>query len=134
MNSIIQTYNIFGAFKKAIFDIPTEDEDYNSVTLSLQRLFFDLLVKDKPVSTNKLIKSFGWGKEQIYMQHDVQEFNLLLSELMEKKMKGTTSEGIFNNLFKGNLTNYIECIDVNYKSEKDENFSDIQLTVKVRNK
>ena len=131
MNSMIQTLNIFGAFKKAVFDIPTNEEDYNSVSLSLQRLFYDLMVKDTPVSTNKLIKSFGWGIEQMNIQHDVQEFNLLLSELMEKKMKGTPGEGTFSKLFEGKLINYIECINVNFRSEKEERFCDIQLTVKV---
>lgn len=132
MNSMIQTLNILCAFKKAVFDIPTQDDDYSSVSLSLQRLFYDLMVKDTPVSTNKLIKSFGWGREQMNVQHDVQEFNLLLSELMEKKMKGTPGEGTFSKLFEGKLINYINCINVNYRSEKEERFCDIQLTVKVK--
>ncbi len=132
MNSMIQTLNIFGAFKKAVFDIPTKEDDYNSISLSLQRLFYDLIVKESPVSTNKLIKSFGWGQEEINMQHDVQEFNLLLADLMERKMKGTPGEGTFSRLFEGRLINYIECINVEYKSEKEERFCDLQLTVKVK--
>lgn len=131
MNSMIQTLNIFGAFKKAVFDIPTIEDDYNSISLSLQRLFYDLMIKESPVSTNKLIMSFGWGKEEMNMQHDVQEFNLLLGELMEKKMKGTPGEGTFSRLFEGRLMNYIKCLDVDYKSEKEERFCDLQLTVKV---
>ncbi len=131
MNSMIQTLNIFGAFKKAVFDIPTLEEDHNLISLSLQRLFYDLIIKETPVSTNKLIMSFGWGREQMNMQHDVQEFNLLLGELMEKKMKGTPGEGTFSRLFEGKLMNYIECLDVDYKSEKEERFCDLQLTVKV---
>jgi len=131
MNSMIQTLNIFGAFKKAVFDIPTHDDDYNSISLSLQRLFYDLMVKETPVSTNKLISSFGWGKEEMNMQHDVQEFNLLLGELMDKKMRGTPGEGTFGRLFEGRLINYIECLNVEYKSEKEERFCDLQLTVKV---
>jgi len=131
MNSMIQTLNIFGAFKKAVFDIPTGEEDYNSISLSLQRLFYDLIVKETPVSTNKLIMSFGWGREEMNMQHDVQEFNLLLGELMERKMKGTPGEGTFSKLFEGKLINYIECFNVDYKSEKEERFCDLQLVVKV---
>lgn len=131
MNSMIQTLNIFGAFKKAVFDIPTKEDDYNSISLSLQRLFYDLMLKETPVSTDKLIMSFGWGREEMNMQHDVQEFNLLLGELMEKKMKGTPGEGTFSRLFEGKLINYIECFNVDYKSEKEERFTDLQLTVKV---
>ena len=130
MNSMLQTLNVFGSFKKAVFQIPTNDEDYNSVALSLQRLFYDLMKDSSPISTNRLIKSFGWGREQIHIQHDVQEFNLLLSDVMEKKMKGTPVEGTFSKLFEGKIINYIKCVNVNYKSEKEEKFNDIQLTVK----
>jgi hypothetical protein len=133
MNSMLQTLNVLGSFKKAVFQIPTNDqEDYNSVALSLQRLFYDLMKNTYPVSTNKLVKSFGWSKEDILIQHDVQEFNLHLSEVMKKKMKGTPGEGTFSNLFEGKLVNYIECLNVSYKSEKSEQFCDLQLTVKVR--
>jgi len=132
MNCLIQTFNIFGTLKKAVFEIRTQKNDYDSFSLSLQRLFYDLMIKETPVSTNKLIKSFGWGQEEINMQHDVQEFNLLLGELMERKMKGTPGEGTFSRLFEGRLINYIECINVDYKSEKEERFCDLQLTVKVK--
>jgi ubiquitin carboxyl-terminal hydrolase 7 len=132
MNSMLQTLNIMGAFKKAVFQIPTNDQDdYNSVALSLQRLFYDLMKNTNPVSTNKLVKYFGWSKEDILIQHDVQEFNLHLSDVMKKKMKGTPGEGTFSNLFEGKLINYIECLNVSYKSEKIEHFCDLQLTVKV---
>lgn len=130
MNSMLQTLNVFGCFKRAVFQIPTNEDDYNSVSLSLQRLFFDLMRDTSPISTNRLVKSFGWGREQIHIQHDVQEFNLLLSDVIEKKMKGTPGEGTFAKLFEGKLINYIQCVHVNYKSEKEEKFSDLQLTVK----
>lgn len=132
MNSMLQTLNIFGGFKRAIFQIPTQTEDNSSVALSLQRLFYDLIIGSSPASTNQLIKSFGWSKNDTMIQHDVQEFNLLLGEIMKKKLKGTPGEETFSNLFEGKLINYIECVNVDYKSEKEEKFSDLQLTVKVR--
>lgn len=132
MNSLLQTLNILGAFKKAVFQIPIVLDDYeNSISLSLQRLFYDLLKDENPVSTAKLINSFGWGKEQIQEQHDVQEFNLVLSEAMERKMKNTRVEGTFSQLFEGKLINYIHCLEVDYKKNIEEKFCDLQLTVKV---
>jgi len=130
MNSMLQTLNIFGSFKRAVFQIPTAEDDYHSVALSLQRLFYDLMTDSHPVSTNRLVRSFGWGKEQMHIQHDVQEFNILLSDIMEKKMKGTPGEGTFNKHFAGILNNYIKCVNVDYKSNKEEKFMDLQLTVK----
>lgn len=132
MNSMLQTLNVLGYFKNAVFQIPldpNEDKDM-SVAYSLQKLFYDLLVEKKPISTNRLVKSFGWSRDQIFIQHDIQEFNLQLSDLMEKRMKGTSVEGTFKFLFEGKVLNYIECLDVEYKSNKEESFSDIQLTVK----
>jgi len=131
MNSMLQTLNIINSFKKAVFNIPTQNDEYSSVALSLQRLFFDLMTDVNPVSTNKLIRSFGWGRDQIEIQHDVQEFNLLLSDIMEKKMAGTKGEGTFANLFEGKILNYIQCTNIDFNSSKEEKFCDLQLTVKV---
>jgi hypothetical protein len=132
MNSLLQTLNILGAFKKAVFQIPFINDDYeNSISLSLQRLFYDLIKDENPVSTGRLINSFGWGREQIQEQHDIQEFNLVLSEAMERKMKNTRVEGTFSHLFEGKLINYIHCLEVDYKKNIEEKFCDLQLTVKV---
>jgi ubiquitin C-terminal hydrolase len=130
MNSMLQTLNILGYFKKAVFQIPISDDKTKSVPFSLQRLFYDLMNENEPISTNKLTQSFGWSRDQIFVQHDVQEFNLLLSDVMENSMKGTKVEGTFKHLFEGKILNYIECLDVDYKSNKVEPFCDLQLTIK----
>ena len=130
MNSMLQTLYSIYPFRKAVFQIPTEKDDYSSIILSLQRLFFDLTTNHSPVSAKNLIKSFGWTREQIQIQHDVQEFNQLLIEVMENKMKGTADEGSFSKMFTGKYNNYIQCLNVDYHSEIKETFNEIQLTVK----
>ena len=96
----------------------------------MQRLFYDLLTNHSPVSARNLINSFGWTREQIQIQHDVQEFNQLLIEEMENKMKGTSVEGSFNKMFTGKYNNYIQCLYVDCRREIEESFNEIQLTVK----
>jgi ubiquitin carboxyl-terminal hydrolase 7 len=130
MNSMLQTLYSIHPFKKAVFQIPTDKDDNSSIVLSLQRLFYDLITNHSPVSARNLINSFGWTREQIQIQHDVQEFNQLLIEEMEKKMKGTSVEGSFNKMLTGKYNNYIQCIDFDYRSEIEEKFNEIQLTVK----
>lgn len=132
MNSLIQTLFHIGYFRRAVFQIPLDSNETQgeSVVYSLQRLFYDLMQEKSPASTNKLINSFGWSREEIFIQHDVQEFNLMLNDLMENKMKGTKSEGTFKYLFEGTSENYIECLEVPYRSIKVEKFYDLQLTVK----
>ena len=131
MNSLLQTLYSLKYFRKAVFQIPVENNENNdSVVYSLQRLFYDLMNQKNPVSTNKLVKSFGWTRDEMFIQHDVQEFNLLLNDLMDTKMKGTKSEGTFKYLFEGSCENYIECLDMQFKSNKIEKYYDLQLTVK----
>ena len=130
MNSMLQTLYSLYPFKKAVFQIPTDKDDYSSIVLSLQRLFYDLITNHSPVSARNLINSFGWTREQIQIQHDVQEFNQLLIEEMENKMKGTSVEGSFNKMLTGKYNNYIQCLNVDCRREIEETYNEIQLTVK----
>ena len=133
MNSMLQTLYSIYPFKKAVFQIPTDKDDYSSIVLSLQRLFYDLITNHCPVSARNLINSFGWTREQIQIQHDVQEFNQLLIEEMEKRMKGTSVEGSINKMLTGKYNNYIQCMNVDCKREIEETYNEIQLTVKGYN-
>ena len=45
-------------------------------------------------------------------------------------MKGTSVEGTIAKLFEGHTVNYINCVDVEYKSERKEAYLDLQLDVK----
>jgi ubiquitin carboxyl-terminal hydrolase 7 len=128
MNSMLQTLNILGYFKQALFDI--EEENIEDIAYCLQRFFYDLMTEKDAIKTNRLTKSFGWSQDEIFIQHDVQEFNMLLSDIMEKKMKGTKSEGAYKYLFEGKSLSYIRCLNVPYESSREECFIDIQLTVK----
>ena len=129
LNSMMQSYNALTLFKKAIFSLPFEKEE-NSLSSSLQILFYDLTFGNQLVSSNKLINSFGWSKNDIFIQHDIQEFNMMLSDIMEKKFKGTKANETFNYLFEGKTENIIKCIDYDFQSVKEEKFNDIQLNVK----
>ena len=130
VNSLLQTLSSVCLFRKAVFQIPTDKDDYSSIALALQRLFYDLMCKKSPATTKILLNSFGWSKEQALVQHDVQEFNLKLSDILQERMKGTLIDGTYNAIFEGKLMNYIQCLNVNCNSEKIEKFIDLQLTIK----
>lgn len=51
-------------------------------------------------------------------------------ESLEQKMKGTEAENSLTKLFVGKTKTYIKCIDVDYSSERVEDFWDIQLNVR----
>merc|ERR1711933_451260 len=53
---------------------------------------------DKAVSTQQLIKSFGWSGSDSFVQHDVQEFLRVLMDKIDEKVKGTSAEKIVEKL------------------------------------
>ncbi|KAI6131824.1 hypothetical protein EV401DRAFT_1917805 [Pisolithus croceorrhizus] len=131
MNSLLQSLYCTRYFRKAVYQIPTEDEHpTESVSLALQRVFYHLQTSDQPVGTTELTKSFGWKSNDSFYQHDVQEFNRVLQDNLESKMKGTKAEGAIAKLFVGKMKSYIKCVNVDYESSKIEEFKDIQLNVK----
>ncbi|KAI3938563.1 hypothetical protein MKW98_016068 [Papaver atlanticum] len=133
MNSLLQTLYHIPYFRKAVYHMPTTESDLasgGSIPLALQTLFYKLQYSKDSVVTKELTKSFGWNMHQSFMQHDVQELNRVLCEKLEDKMKGTPVEGTIQHLFEGHHMNYVECINVDYKSTRKESFYDIQLDVK----
>ncbi|KAG7549768.1 TRAF-like [Arabidopsis thaliana x Arabidopsis arenosa] len=132
MNSLLQTLYHIPYFRKAVYHMPTTENDLPtaSIPLALQSLFYKLQYNDTSVATKELTKSFGWDTYDSFMQHDVQELNRVLCEKLEDKMKGTVVEGTIQQLFEGHHMNYIECINVDFKSTRKESFYDLQLDVK----
>jgi len=125
--------------------MPTEDDDpVKSIPLALQRVFYHLQYNNKPVGkiyfidwfifllhsknfkkkkgTTELTKSFGWETIDSFMQHDVQEFNRVLCDKLETKMKGTPVEGVITKLLEGKMKSYVKCTNVNYESSREESF------------
>lgn len=131
MNSLLQSLYFTSYFRKAVYQIPTEhDEPGNSIALSLQRIFYQMDKAAEPASTQELTQSFGWSSLDAFMQHDVQEFNRVLQDNLEGKMKKTQAENALSRLFVGKMKSYIKCVNVEYESAREEEFWDIQLNVK----
>ncbi|KEI40875.1 uncharacterized protein L969DRAFT_86115 [Mixia osmundae IAM 14324] len=130
MNSLLQSLFLTSYYRKAVYQIPTDGDTLDSVPLALQRVFYLLQTSDQPVSTTELTKSFGWKGFDSFLQHDVQEFNRVLQDKLEGKMKGTSADGAIKTLFAGKMRSYIKCINVDYESSRSEDFYDIQLNVK----
>ncbi|KAI6216025.1 hypothetical protein M3Y94_00454800 [Aphelenchoides besseyi] len=131
MNSILQTLFFTNKLRKAVYLMPTEEDDQDSsVALAMQRVFYELQYSESPVGTRKLTKSFGWDAVDSFLQHDVQELCRVLLDNLESKMSGTAVEDTIPKLFKGLMRSYVRCIDVAFESSRDEFFYDVQLNVK----
>ncbi|GAA5845854.1 hypothetical protein JCM11251_002927 [Rhodosporidiobolus azoricus] len=130
MNSLLQSLFLTNTFREAVYQIPTEDDTTDTVPLALQRVFFNLQTSDQSVGTTELTKSFGWKGFDSFLQHDVQEFNRVLCDKLETKMKGTVADGAIKKLFSGTMKSYVKCINIDFESARTEDFYDIQLNVK----
>ncbi len=131
MNSLLQTLFHIRQLRKAVYSMPTEDEDpVTGVSLALQRTFFRLESSTEAVSTKDLTKSFGWDAYDSFLQQDVQELNRVLCDRIEEKMKDTPVAGTIKSLFAGKTLSYVKCVDVDYSSSREEEFYDLQLDVK----
>eukprot|EP01135_Chromosphaera_perkinsii_P004175 Nk52_evm82s270 gene=Nk52_evmTU82s270 len=130
MNSLLQTLFFTNKLRRGVYLMPTENDDKKSVALALQRVFYELQFSETPVGTTDLTKSFGWDAIDSFMQHDVQEFNRVLCDNLETKMKGTDVEGLISKLFEGKSKSYIKCCNVDFESSRIESYYDIQLNVK----
>lgn len=135
MNSLLQTLYHIPHFRRCVFDmkIGVEDPEFDpskSIPLAMQRLFWQLQFSGDAVSTKKLTKSFGWGSDEAFVQHDVQELLRVLIDNLDEKMKGTELEGNISKMFGGVIKNYIECVNVEFESSREEPYFDLQLVVK----
>jgi hypothetical protein len=114
INSLLQTFFIIAPLRKAVFKMP--GNEISSIPLCLQRIFYNLQFADKSVRTTELLHSFGWQAEEANTQHDVMEFNWILSDKLEKKMECIPElKGTYKRTFEGTYINYCECINIEYK-------------------
>lgn len=110
-----------------------KDEDSSEappLIQALQNVFYRLQTSDQAVNCRELMKSFGWDTMDAFTQHDAQELNRILCDRLEEQMKGTVMDGSIKRLFEGEYENYIDCVDVDYQSRRNETYYDLQLNIK----
>ncbi|CAG8659917.1 6124_t:CDS:10, partial [Dentiscutata heterogama] len=71
LNVSLQLLYSINYFRKAIYQIPTEeDESGKSVSLAIQRIFYQLQISNDPVETVELTNSYGWNLHDCSIQRD----------------------------------------------------------------
>lgn len=135
MNSLLQALYMTPEFRLAIYKWkynPEKDGDAEMcIPLQLQKLFGLLqLSTSNAISTVALTKSFGWDSNEVFQQQDVQELCRKLMEALEDAFKSTNEEKVIDELFSGELIDYIKCIDIEHESEKRDKFLDFSLAIK----
>ena len=121
-------------FRNAVFswtyNNERDGEEANCIPLQLQRLFARLAFgDDRSVDTVDLTRSFGWEGSEVFQQQDVQELTRVLFDALEQTCKGTPLESIIDQIYGGQLIDYIKCIDVDYSSERNDKFLDLSFAI-----
>lgn len=65
----------------------------------------------------------------MFQQQDVQELTRVLFDALEETFKGTPVENIIDDLYAGELIDYLRCLDVDYESERVDKFLDFSLAI-----
>lgn len=137
MNSLLQTLHHLPEFRRVIYSIPTQVDANSSsidlVPLELQRVFYELQYGEASgaaeVGTEGLTRSFGWGRREVNVQQDVQEFSRMLCEALQMGMKSHGVEDGIAEIFEGRTASLTRCTRVRFEKEKEEKFYDLQLQV-----
>jgi len=137
MNSLLQALHHLPEFRSAVYSIPTRLENNSAVELmplELQRVFFELqhaedLVGAAEVGTERLTRSFGWGRREVLIQQDVQEFARMLCDALQSAFAAFGVSDAVAELFEGRTSSVTRCTRVDFASEKQERFFDLQLQV-----
>eukprot|EP01105_Mastigella_eilhardi_P020174 TRINITY_DN4786_c0_g1_i5.p1 TRINITY_DN4786_c0_g1~~TRINITY_DN4786_c0_g1_i5.p1 ORF type:complete len:1090 (-),score=277.07 TRINITY_DN4786_c0_g1_i5:70-3318(-) len=149
MNSLIQALFMTPEFRRALYNWSFEDKikedcqanpallqhkkENTSITLQLQRLFARLQLSTKSsVKTTKLTKSFGWSREDAWVQQDVQELCRILFDRLEKSFHGSTNENLINLLWQGKLKDYVKCLECHSESSRVATYLDVPLVIKSK--
>ncbi|KAI6196587.1 hypothetical protein M3Y94_01127100 [Aphelenchoides besseyi] len=129
LNSLIQSLYMIPEFRNVIFKIERKPSA-RDIQFQLQKLFVQLQTSDKcSLPTVDLTSSFGWENEGLY-QHDVQELFRLMIEAIEKKWANTEHKGCIENLYKGDIVDYVKCMRCKTVKPKNDMFLDLSLAVK----
>ncbi|CAG8593470.1 11520_t:CDS:2, partial [Scutellospora calospora] len=81
INSLLLSLYFINYFRKE------NDGSIENVSLALQSLFYQMQNSNTSIETTNMTKSMGWYSFGSFIQHDAQEFNRMLQDILEKKMK-----------------------------------------------
>ncbi|CAD8197044.1 unnamed protein product [Paramecium octaurelia] len=123
MNSVFQILFHLGIFEKLVYSI--KSDQFNQFPCTLQALFYNLRHSQIAISTQEIIKSFKWDKDQQALQQDVQEFIMELLKAMCIKVPEIEKD--INQLFQGELENHIK--NEKFDNSNSEQFMDISLNI-----
>ncbi|KAK6103015.1 Ubiquitin carboxyl-terminal hydrolase family protein [Brugia pahangi] len=132
LNSLIQTLYMTPEFRNAIYGwkfTGSEAAEARSIPCQLQKLFLLLQTSDREsLETLDLTASFGWSNSEAYEQHDIQELCRIMFDAL--KQKWSKADASFQELYRGNMEDFVKCLFCQKENIKQDEFLDLPLAVK----
>nr|CDP92139.1 Bm5601 [Brugia malayi] len=132
LNSLIQTLYMTPEFRNAIYGwkfTGSEAAEARSIPCQLQKLFLLLQTSDREsLETIDLTASFGWSNSEAYEQHDIQELCRIMFDAL--KQKWSKADASFQELYRGNMEDFVKCLFCQKENIKQDEFLDLPLAVK----
>jgi len=97
------------------------------VTMALVELFGQLRRSQDAVSTRDLTAALNWAA--VDRQQDVHEFVRVLFERIEGELKKTVHKRLIEDVFQGEKTDYVHCLECNNVTDTDAVFREFQLDI-----
>ena len=79
-----------------------------------------------------MTKALGWSSNEGRDQHDVQELNRILFDLLERALFNTPYDGIITNLYKGVYFQQTSCSKCLKGNKSEAEFLDLILQVQFK--
>lgn len=136
LNSLLQVFFHTGRFRSCVYRTPIhrmaqqqQQAPTHRVAAALQELFYLMQAHPGPNRTTRLTEAFGWRKEDLHIQQDVQELAALLRDRLEQVMKGSEVADAMNELFRGRGEMTVQTLNQSFTSRSPDLFYDIHLPV-----
>lgn len=130
MNSMMQQLFSNERLRNNVFNLNLKNEKDNNLLVQTQLLFSHLLKYEfKSIKPSNFVVAFDQNIN-IYEQKDVDEFFNELCEKYENTLKSNKLKNPFNDEFEGSYANELIGKTCPHRSEKEESFKCITLTVK----
>lgn len=132
MNALLQTIFMTPELRKHIVEWCFESQQCHSMNIAhqLQLLFASLLHPARAVAdASDLVKSFAMGEGAQYQQHDVQELNRQLLDVLQQFIDLAKSEQIIQRLYRGTFMEYMRCKTCEEKTVSSSTYMDLSLPI-----
>ena len=67
---------------------------------------------------------------KVFQQQDIQELCRVLFDALEEAFKNSDLESFIDNIYSGELIDYVKCLDVEYSSERTDKVQDFSLAIR----